>query len=212
MHRLPACQNQTVPECASGSKRSSEAPRRRILILNQLFWPDTAPTGLLAGDLARELGAWLLSFLLYRCIGGPKGFQWHCAVAYWCAGIGVAFALSDELHQALVPGRGSSLLDGVIDAFGVGIAILCIKLLALLWPPQPVRRMLRCRVSASQALTLFSFRHLPRRRTSLSLPWLDAARVLPAIWLFSQYKIFLGLECAFRGGGRAREQHQQSRD
>ncbi|MCC6857082.1 MAG: VanZ family protein [Bryobacterales bacterium] len=69
----------------------------------------------------------VLSLLLYRCLAGSRGFQWHQRTVRWCAGIAATFALTDELHQALVPNRGSSLLDCVIDGAGIALGMLCIK-------------------------------------------------------------------------------------
>lgn len=69
----------------------------------------------------------VLSLLLYRCFSGRRGFQWRQRTALWCAGVSAAFALTDELHQALVPNRGSSLLDCVIDGAGIAMGMLCIK-------------------------------------------------------------------------------------
>lgn len=37
--------------------------------------------------------------------------------------ITVLYAVSDEWHQSLVPGRSGSVLDLTIDAFGVGLAV-----------------------------------------------------------------------------------------
>ncbi len=37
---------------------------------------------------------------------------------------GVAYAISDELHQHFVPGRRGAPLDVLIDAVGVGLGIL----------------------------------------------------------------------------------------
>jgi VanZ family protein len=37
---------------------------------------------------------------------------------------GVAYAISDELHQHFVPGRRGAPLDVLIDAVGVGVGIL----------------------------------------------------------------------------------------
>jgi VanZ family protein len=38
--------------------------------------------------------------------------------------LGVLYAVSDEIHQAFVPGRHGAPLDVAIDAVGVGIGIL----------------------------------------------------------------------------------------
>ena len=38
--------------------------------------------------------------------------------------LGVAYAISDELHQHFVPGRRGAPLDVLIDAIGVGLGVL----------------------------------------------------------------------------------------
>ena len=38
--------------------------------------------------------------------------------------LGVAYAISDELHQHFVPGRRGAPLDVLIDAVGVGLGVL----------------------------------------------------------------------------------------
>lgn len=47
-----------------------------------------------------------------------------------CAGLAVAYALSDEYHQSFVPGRNGSLLDVLIDSIGVSAATLLDRWLA----------------------------------------------------------------------------------
>ena len=45
--------------------------------------------------------------------------------------LGVAYAVSDELHQHFVPGRRGAPLDVLIDAVGVALGILAWRLLPL---------------------------------------------------------------------------------
>jgi VanZ family protein len=81
-------------------------------------------------DLSTGLGAWdlalrkvahaaefaVLGFLLARAIGrdGP-------ALA-----LGIAYAVSDEVHQHFVPGRLGSPLDVLVDAVGVVVGVLLV--------------------------------------------------------------------------------------
>lgn len=44
--------------------------------------------------------------------------------------LGVAYAVSDEVHQHFVPGRRGAPLDVLIDAVGVGLGILAWRRLA----------------------------------------------------------------------------------
>jgi VanZ family protein len=79
-------------------------------------------------DLGTGLGTWdlvlrklahaaefaLLGLLLARALGRDR-------IAF---ALGVAYAVSDELHQHFVPGRVGAPLDVVIDAVGVGLGVL----------------------------------------------------------------------------------------
>jgi VanZ family protein len=79
-------------------------------------------------DLGSGLGGWdlvlrklahagefaVLGALLLRAVGRP-------ALACFA---GVLYAISDELHQELVPGRMGSPLDVAIDAVGVAFGVL----------------------------------------------------------------------------------------
>jgi VanZ family protein len=81
--------------------------------------------------LGTDLGTWdtilrkgahtteyaILGVLLLRALGG--------AAAAFAAG--VAYAITDEIHQLFVPGRHGSPLDVLIDAVGVGIGIALVR-------------------------------------------------------------------------------------
>jgi VanZ family protein len=81
-------------------------------------------------DLGTGLGGWdlalrkvahaaefaVLGFLLLRALGRELP-----ALA-----LGIAYAVSDELHQHFVPGRQGSLLDVFIDAVGVAVGVLLV--------------------------------------------------------------------------------------
>ena len=79
-------------------------------------------------SLGTELGAWdvvgrklahlceyaILGALLVRALRAPLP----------AFGLGVLYAVSDEVHQAFVPGRLGSPVDVAIDATGVALGIL----------------------------------------------------------------------------------------
>lgn len=79
-------------------------------------------------DLGTGLGGWdlglrklahaaefaVLGFLLARAVGPGR-------LAF---GLGVAYAVSDELHQHFVPGRQGSPLDVLVDTIGVALGVL----------------------------------------------------------------------------------------
>jgi VanZ family protein len=81
-------------------------------------------------DLGTGLGGWdfvlrkfahaaefaVLGFLLARAIGRDRP-----ALA-----LGIAYAVSDEVHQSFVPGRLGSPLDVLVDAVGVVVGVLVV--------------------------------------------------------------------------------------
>ncbi len=56
----------------------------------------------------------VLGFLLLRATGSVG----------WSIAAGIAYAVSDELHQSLVPGRLGAPVDVAIDAVGVLIGVM----------------------------------------------------------------------------------------
>ena len=81
-------------------------------------------TGLGTWDLALRKLAHAVEFavlglLLARAVAELPAFA-----------LGVVYAVTDELHQSLVPGRQAALLDVAIDAVGVLVGILALRRLA----------------------------------------------------------------------------------
>jgi len=63
---------------------------------------------------------YLFGYLIRRCFppeGDGKARQWKAVAG--TVTVGMLYALSDELHQAFVPGRDSSYGDFLFDAAGV---------------------------------------------------------------------------------------------
>lgn len=52
------------------------------------------------------------------------GLRWKNKLWWAALLLSVAYALSDEYHQAFVPGRHSSLADVAIDAVGSSVALI----------------------------------------------------------------------------------------
>jgi VanZ family protein len=69
---------------------------------------------LLLRKLAHATEYAILGALLLRAVGRPS-------LAF---ALGVLYAISDELHQTLVPGRAGRPLDVAIDAAGVALGVI----------------------------------------------------------------------------------------
>jgi VanZ family protein len=59
----------------------------------------------------------ILGFLLLRATGSER----------WALGLGIAYAISDEIHQHFVSGRHGAPLDVVIDAIGVAVGVFILR-------------------------------------------------------------------------------------
>jgi VanZ family protein len=79
-------------------------------------------------DLGTGLGTWdlLLRKLAHACEFAVLGGLLLRALRDERAALaaGVAYAISDEMHQHFVPGRVGSPLDVVIDSVGVALGVL----------------------------------------------------------------------------------------
>ena len=77
-----------------------------------------------------------LAFLLCRGSRG-EGASWLTAFTFSLVVV-CAYALSDEWHQAFVPGRDSNVRDWMADTVGGSIGVVFYWLAAsLLWPRTP---------------------------------------------------------------------------
>jgi VanZ family protein len=66
----------------------------------------------------------VLAVLLYRALGdGENGWR-PVAIAFVAT---LAYAVTDEVHQAFVPGRECSLMDLGYDALGTAAALLIVR-------------------------------------------------------------------------------------
>jgi VanZ family protein len=84
----------------------------------------------------------ILSFLIYRSLGGNEEDGWRPHLAAWSVLAASAYSLTDEFHQSFVRGRGASLLDCSLDVLGAILPMLLIYAHARL-SSNPVRRILR---------------------------------------------------------------------
>jgi VanZ family protein len=96
--------------------------------LNLLHLPVSRGTfGLLHGlfrGLAHLVEYAILALLVYGLRVEKQRELWRPRWAAFCLAVAAAYALTDELHQSLVPGRHASLLDCGLDATGAALAML----------------------------------------------------------------------------------------
>jgi VanZ family protein len=70
----------------------------------------------------------ILALLLWRALASTTARRRPWA---WALGLTVLYAITDELHQALVAGRTSSARDVAIDALGALIAVTLVASIRL---------------------------------------------------------------------------------
>jgi VanZ like protein len=85
-------------------------------------------TGLGGWDLALRKAAHLAEYAVLGALLARA--LYHTVTGWlWLSWVGgTAYAASDELHQHFVPGRQASLLDLGIDAVGVAVGVLAVRL------------------------------------------------------------------------------------
>ena len=85
-------------------------------------------------DLGTGLGVWdtVLRKAAHMTEYGLLWLLWWRALGYGrpvpAVAITLAYAASDELHQHFVPGRHGTPVDWAIDAAGVGVAVLAVRI------------------------------------------------------------------------------------
>ena len=98
-----------------------------LLLMGLIFFLSAQP------DLNSGLGTWdtILRKLAHMAEFGLLWLLWWRALGYrgkaLPALIAIAYAVTDELHQATVEGRVGSPLDVLIDAAGVALAIVAAR-------------------------------------------------------------------------------------
>jgi VanZ family protein len=102
--------------------------------VSDLDWTRRFPDALLHGAEFFVLGV-----LVARALNGglltplpPAGYLWTFVLS-------AHYALLDELHQALVPQRVSSVLDLLADLAGIDLALAAVFLLQRFLAPRPIR-------------------------------------------------------------------------
>jgi VanZ family protein len=76
------------------------------------------------GSVAAHVAEYLLLTVLWAWALGPVLGRRALAAA---AGIALAYAISDEIHQSFVAGRDSDFLDVLVDAAGIALGCLLVS-------------------------------------------------------------------------------------
>ena len=81
--------------------------------------------------LGHFIGYAILGLLLYRGFnGGLKlSLGWNKKAAFRTLLVGVAYSISDEVHQLFVPGRHFALVDLAIDTLAIVCVLLSIRVI-----------------------------------------------------------------------------------
>jgi VanZ family protein len=90
--------------------------------------PDTGRLGRLPDWLSHGAAYFVLGLLLGRALSGGLDRRLGRPQALWLVALGTAYGISDELHQAFVPGRDASAWDVLKDLVGCALAALALRL------------------------------------------------------------------------------------
>lgn len=99
----------------------------------RFFFPTLRPADfILAHTIIRKSAHFteffILGSLLYWACRRGRMPRWRVQWMLQALGVAVLYSLLDELHQAFVPSRTSSLFDSSIDSLGAGVSQLFIYL------------------------------------------------------------------------------------
>jgi VanZ family protein len=78
----------------------------------------------------------IFSIFLYHCFLNSNQTEWRAKAAGWAVLVAGLYSLTDEFHQAFVPGRTASLIDSGIDTTGAILGTLLILLWAHIFHPK----------------------------------------------------------------------------
>jgi len=91
---------------------------------SRLQWARSFPDVLLHG-----VEFFLLAVLVVRALNGGLLIPVNPRCYLWAFALSAHYALLDEMHQALVPGRVSSVIDLLSDLMGIDLALASVYLL-----------------------------------------------------------------------------------
>jgi VanZ family protein len=127
LHRVPFPLAGCAARLAFGAVAGSSVAARwlPVVVWAALIFAVSSVPSLDSGLGTWDLGLRKLAHLAeYAVLGALLARALPELAAQWA---GIAYAASDELHQAFVPGRFGSLLDVAIDAAGVLVGILLLR-------------------------------------------------------------------------------------
>ncbi len=107
----------------SGEPFSARNTNRYLDPILRLFFPELTPAGFVFAHSVVRKTAHFVEFFILGCLGfwaARRGREprWRPGWMLQTVGLAVGYALLDEAHQALVPGRTPSLVDSGVDVLG----------------------------------------------------------------------------------------------
>jgi VanZ family protein len=124
LHRVPS----PCSLCGAGAYHGDVSPSALRLWAPVVLWAAVIFALSSVSDLGTGLGTW---DLVLRKVGHAAEFAVLGALLLralrdeWVAlAAGIAYAVTDEVHQHFVPGRVGAPVDVAIDAVGVGLGVL----------------------------------------------------------------------------------------
>ncbi len=128
---------------ASADSASGQHSSRIIGPIIRWFYPPISPQALenaiyLVRKTAHLTEYAVLAILLWRALRKPPPFTWSWHTALAALVLAALYALTDELHQSLVPNREASAFDVVLDTCGAALG------LALVWLILKVKGLRSC--------------------------------------------------------------------
>ncbi|MDO8588595.1 MAG: VanZ family protein [Armatimonadota bacterium] len=102
-----------------------------LLVMTAIFLMSSVPGGKKPGDPFSNADKGehfivygILAFTLYGAVGSTAGARTRLFHAVAALVIAALYAVSDEVHQGLVPGRSRSPADLVADIIGASVVVL----------------------------------------------------------------------------------------
>jgi VanZ family protein len=109
-----------------------------LVAMAAIFYVSSLPDAPLPEDVSDKsghvLGYTALGVTVVRAVAGGLPRRITLRVAVMAIAITVAYGVTDELHQAMVPGRTAELADLYADAAGATLAAIACWAWGIIWP------------------------------------------------------------------------------